>query len=98
MRLNPKEQNQIIYYARTYFNHEAKLYLFGSRADDSKKGGDIDLFLDSPTDVDMQTQIHFLTAIYRHVTERKVDLLINSPSKKPQAIYLAAKETGVLLC
>ena len=27
------------------FDQEAKIYLFGSRADDAKRGGDIDLFI-----------------------------------------------------
>ncbi len=98
MRITSEEKDKIVHYAKQYFGTDAKLYLFGSRADDAKKGGDIDLFLDSANDVDMQTQVEFLKALYRHVTPRKVDLVIKSPSKKDQLIFRVAKQEGILLC
>lgn len=37
-------KNKIIKCAKYYFGEDIKLYLFGSRVDDSKKGGAIDPF------------------------------------------------------
>jgi len=44
LRLSEKEI-KIIKNVTTQFLNEAKIYLFGSRLDDSKRGGDIDLFI-----------------------------------------------------
>ncbi len=44
MRLKTKEIRAIKLTVLETFG-EAKIYLFGSRLDDSKKGGDIDLFI-----------------------------------------------------
>ena len=98
MRLKVEEKNKIIQYAKDFFGNEVSLYLFGSRVDDNKKGGDIDLFLESEEIIDMQTQIKFLTAIYKDITQRKVDLLIKTPASKNLSIYKTAKKEGILLC
>ncbi|TXL13748.1 hypothetical protein BMR06_16685 [Methylococcaceae bacterium HT5] len=66
--------------------------------DDAKKGGDIDLFLESEEIIDMQTQIQFLTAIYKDTTQREVDFLIKIPTPKNLPIYKIAKKEGILLC
>ncbi len=98
MRLQFDEQNKIIEYAKYYFGNDIKLYLFGSRVDDSKKGGDIDLFLDSKAEIKLQTQIDFLTALYKNVTHRKIDLLIKTPASENLPIHNIAKKEGILLC
>ena len=43
-------------------NPLGRIYLFGSRADDTKRGGDIDLFLEASRPLDMNT---VLTTQYR---------------------------------
>ena len=98
MRITLEEKDKFTKYAKKYFGADAKLYLFGSRVYDDKKGGDIDLFVESINDIDMQAQIEFLKDIYMHVTLRKIDLVIKTPSKKDQSIYHTAKKEGVLLC
>ena len=98
MRLDVDEKNKIIEYAKYFFGNKFKLYLFGSRVDDNKKGGDIDLFVESETIIDMQTQIDFLAAIYKNITQRKIDLIIKMPTSKHLPIYSTAKKEGILLC
>jgi len=44
LRLSPKEIKIIQEEVNSVFK-DAKVYLFGSRLDDSKKGGDIDLYI-----------------------------------------------------
>ena len=44
MRLSLKEQQEIKKILKDIFG-DVKIYIFGSRLDDSKKGGDVDIFL-----------------------------------------------------
>ncbi len=46
----------------------------------------------------MQTQIKFLAAIYKNITQRKIDLLIKTPESQELPIHKTAKKEGVLLC
>ncbi len=45
MRLNEFEIDTINKLAKKHFGDGTSVYLFGSRTDDRKKGGDIDLFI-----------------------------------------------------
>ena len=45
MRISSKLLAEIIEIFQNKFTADDELYLFGSRTDDNKKGGDIDLFL-----------------------------------------------------
>ncbi len=88
----------MIYYAKEYFGNNIKLYLFGSRIDDNKRGGDIDLFIESTQKIELQTEIRFLRAIYKNITSRKVDLLIKTPYRQDKPIYHTALNEGIRLC
>jgi len=48
MRLQPNEVNAIAQAAREAFTPGTAVFLFGSRVDDSKRGGDIDLLVEIP--------------------------------------------------
>lgn len=39
------------------------IYLFGSRVDDDKKGGDIDLYIEASIPVEMESKLKFLMDI-----------------------------------
>lgn len=60
---------------------DAKLYLFGSRVDDSKKGGDIDLLIlsDKITKKDLRlVRIEF----FEHFGEQKLDIILDDKTSK----------------
>ena len=48
MRLQPFEINKIKAITRQVFSEDSKVILFGSRVNDKAKGGDIDLFIQTP--------------------------------------------------
>lgn len=58
---------------------EAKLYLFGSRVDDTKRGGDIDLLVVSKklTKKDLR---HLRLAFFKIFGEQKLDILLDDGS------------------
>ena len=97
MRLRNNIKNGIIKASRKHFGN-ADLYLFGSRVDDSKKGGDIDLFVESSVNIHSNNRHDFLTDIYRNITERSIDLIIKNPNSTQQKIFTIAKKTGIKLC
>ena len=72
-----------------------RIYLFGSRTDDIKKGGDIDLFFESSITLDLK---HKLALEYRLSAEcdTKVDLLVKNPGQEENAIFEIAR-SGVPL-
>jgi predicted nucleotidyltransferase len=72
-----------------------RVFLYGSRADDARRGGDIDLFLEASKPIDLKTA---LTAQHRlsAACDTKVDLLIKSPDEQEMPIHQLARH-GVQL-
>jgi len=59
----------------------AKILLYGSRADDTKRGGDIDLLVLTKDTFERSVQYKILGALYQRIGEQKIDLLIENPDK-----------------
>lgn len=76
----------------------AEVYLFGSRADFNKKGGDIDLLIISQIiDGTAKRRIH--SALQDALGEQKIDiLLVNSPKDEEKPIIKIARESAIKLC
>lgn len=76
MRLSPRIQDILKNAVLKSFG-DVQIYLFGSRTDDSKKGGDIDLAIavDLPEDTFRQKKIAFLTSLARLNFDLKVDVV-----------------------
>ena len=71
MRINDAVKNDIVKYAKEYFS-EFHIYLFGSRVDDSKKGGDIDLFIESENEINLTTQMLYLKKYIKMLLKEKL--------------------------
>lgn len=74
------------------FGVDARIWLFGSRADDSQKGGDVDLYVESET-VDLMRKLRCRAAL-TDLFDLKVDLVVGKGDKP---IHRIAKATGVRL-
>ena len=71
--------------------------MFGSRVDDSKRGGDIDLLIQTESPGEMLTRkLQFLGILEREMGERKIDVVIENPGDS-RPIVRMARETGVAL-
>ena len=97
IRLTNKEVAVIKRAGRELLGESVKIYLFGSRVDMSKKGGDIDIFIESDKDISLEERLNFLATLERDGIRRKVDLVVKTPFKKERTIFEAAKAEGVLL-
>lgn len=99
MRLRAEQATVIRQTAAEVFGDDVGVWLFGSRVDDSKRGGDIDLLV-SPVTLDARQQllrkIRFLVSLERRLGERKVDVVIEAPGDT-RPIVRIAHQTGVRL-
>jgi predicted nucleotidyltransferase len=75
-----------------YYGDNAKVWLFGSRANDQKRGGDVDLFVESDSS-DLMKKIR-CKALLADLFDLGVDLVVGQGDKP---IHRIAKETGVRL-
>jgi predicted nucleotidyltransferase len=82
MRLNEHYQKTIKKYFRECFGN-GKIYLFGSRVDDTKKGGDIDLYLVLENfDNLFEKKLKFLSRVKRELGEQKIDIVFNKDKNR----------------
>ena len=101
MRLSENEKETLKHAALACFGQGIRLCLFGSRADENRKGGDIDLLIESPlTDPADIAKAHtrFLSQIYNRLGEQKVDVLIDCPGRRSYPpIFQVAQDEGIVL-
>lgn len=57
-------------------SHSAKIYLFGSRVDDTKKGGDIDILILDDT-LEKKDIRKIRTAFFEKFGEQKLDIVLD---------------------
>ena len=73
---------------------DAEVYLFGSRADDSARGGDIDLLVLSKR-IGVMEKLEILAQLHDKLGERKIDLAVFPDANRPFAKI--ALEKGIRL-
>lgn len=81
MRIS-NEESSIIKSAIHNRDPQAIIYLFGSRAYDNKKGGDIDLLIISDH-LTISDKIKIKVAIFEHLEEQKIDIIIAKDDSDP---------------
>lgn len=95
MRLTDEQISCLISATHRCFGDSADIWLFGSRVDDAKRGGDIDLYIE--TDLDSGTvmaKLQMRELIWPLFGEQKIDILVRSRKRDPSAIHVIAKSTG----
>lgn len=95
MRLTPIEHQSITQILRTV-DPQGEVLLFGSRADDGRKGGDIDLLWKTSRAIDLKTQLQTQWRL-QVSCDTRVDLLVQSPDAPDQEIFQIARQSGILL-
>jgi uncharacterized protein len=97
MRLREDERYTIKKLTKMFFGEDAKIYLFGSRVDDGKKGGDIDLYIETrKKDKIIERKIKLLVKLKEALGDQKIDITVNNFSSK-KYIFQFAKQEGVAL-
>ncbi len=93
MRLSNFQTTAIKESASTIFGKNTKVMLFGSRVDDTKKGGDIDLLIDSENkDINLSLKFDFLALLYESIGEQKIDVVIKQENDNRLVVREALKK------
>jgi predicted nucleotidyltransferase len=92
MRISDEIARQAIDVISTQFGSTAKIWLFGSRVDDQKRGGDVDIFVETDTS-DVLRKLKCKSALI-DLFDLKVDLIVGNGDKP---IHRIAKTTGIRL-
>jgi predicted nucleotidyltransferase len=95
MRITEHEKNVIVEAAKSA-DPEAKVWLFGSRTDDAKKGGDIDIaILSGKIKEDVMQEIQVRRFICDRIGEQKIDIVASIEGK--EAFFRMAVAEGIQL-
>ena len=96
MRLN-SETVQVLQKIFLQVFGKGELYLFGSRVDDARRGGDIDLYLVADNRDRMgEKRIEFLAQVKRQIGDQRIDLVLDRGAGRP--IDKIAMREGLLPC
>lgn len=93
MRLK-SEEISVITSAVHEHDPQARIYLFGSKTDDSSRGGDIDILFLSAC-LTFKDKLRIKARIFESMEEQKLDILISPDTSDP--FIRLAKENGLML-
>jgi predicted nucleotidyltransferase len=100
MRLPDTQRQAIKAIVADIVGPESRVWLFGSRVDDTKLGGDIDLLIE--TDATLTNRVAVLCKsegrFAKVLGDRKIDVLLkDARNAQEQSIYQVARATGTPL-
>lgn len=105
MQSKVRLSEKTLYFIRKiFFDHFLKndeLWLFGSRVDEKKKGGDIDFYIETDLknyELAVEKKIAFLCALKKEIGDQKIDIVLRLRSSNHHLpIYEVVKSEGVRL-
>lgn len=101
MRLSEQYRTVIKQTTREVWGNQASIVLFGSRMDDTIRGGDIDLLVDPKTKLTAQelvrNKIRFLSQLDIQLGEQKIDLIVLTDENRTMGIVRTALQKGIEL-
>ncbi len=96
MRITETQAKQAVTIVRRALGERAEVWLFGSRADDSKRGGDVDLYTETDLPGLLLDETVQARIALQDLFGRSVDLVVNN-HRTQRPIYQIAREQGVRL-
>lgn len=96
MRLEPQQHAFIKHTIAEHFGAHARVWLFGSRVDNAKRGGDVDLYVEPESRENLfDRRVHCLGELVEGLPY-PVDLVVAEPGA-PRPIDRIALKNGVIL-
>jgi predicted nucleotidyltransferase len=98
MRLSEFEKRIIKNAAKDIFGEDTEVFIFGSRVDDTRKGGDIDIYLKCLNEENiLDKKIRYLIKLENSLGEQRIDVVINDRKDNFKPIFQIAEATGIRL-
>ena len=99
MRLTPEALDELANAVRRVAPDVKTIRLFGSRLDDSARGGDVDLMVEFDHAIDHPAVLAARLAVHasRAIGGRAVDVVLKAPNLQESSIHRVALETGVAI-
>jgi predicted nucleotidyltransferase len=99
MRLTPLQRQTIKSAINRVIGVPNQVWLFGSRVDDDKLGGDIDLLVEAETVLPNRAEAicRLQGALIMALGDRKLDILLKDARTGERPVFEIARRTGVML-
>lgn len=99
MRLNQRERHVIREEVMKVFGRDASVQLFGSRVDDSRRGGDIDLYIeaDGTREELLERELRLYARLQRRLGEQRIDIVVHGRDQPLREVDRHARDSGVTL-
>jgi predicted nucleotidyltransferase len=102
MRQTTAQQEAIVDAFRQTFHSGARLFLFGSRIDDSQRGGDIDLCVETNAgkawDALVPMRQSFQVELLKRLGDRRIDIVLRRQGDVIRPIDREIGQKGIKLC
>ncbi len=100
MRLTSEQVSIIRCTARSVFGNSVQVLLFGSRTNDEKRGGDIDLLVQSAENkvLNISNKITFIVELKKQLGDQKIDVILSGIDENRSPIIQIARKTGIAIC
>lgn len=102
MRLTSAQRDAIEEAFRKTFRSGARLFLFGSRADDAERGGDIDLCVEMSAENSWDTLVplrqSFQIELLKRLGDRRIDVVLRRQGDPLRPIDREIGQKGIELC
>ena len=95
MRLTPDQADAVRQRIRSQMGQQSRIWLFGSRVDDQRRGGDVDLYVEPESLPSLVDHLLCKSAL-ADVLGLNVDLIVQQPGRD-LPIYRIARRSGVAL-
>lgn len=99
MRITPSQIGKVRATVNRILGEPHQIWLFGSRADDKKRGGDLDLMIETEAVVPNRAAVlcRLYGALIMALGDRKLDILLKDARTGDAQIFEIARRTGLRL-
>ena len=89
MRLSRFHISTINKLAKKHFGQGTTVSLFGSRTDDNKKGGDIDLLIKNKDEafLNLEAKVRFISELKMKIGDRKIDVVFDNATTRQKVNF-----------
>lgn len=96
MRLTPEQVSLVLSLTHSIAGKSALISLYGSRLRDDRRGGDLDLLIETSKNLNLLEKARLKIAL-ESALSLPVDILFHQPGDPTSPFYLIAKKQAVLL-